>query len=184
LNSNGQLTPAHIMQIGIGFWASKALLSAVEIGIFTELAKGPEEFSALSGRMGLHPRSARDFLDALVALGFLQRSGGVYSNTPESDLFLDRHKPSYVGGMLEMANARLYGFWGHLTEALRTGRPQNETREEGVASPFAALYADPARLKGFLAAMDGAGRPGGADCPGQFALAGHWVRPAGGWADL
>jgi hypothetical protein len=155
LDSKEELTPAHIMQVGVGFWASKVLLSAVEIGVFTELAKGPEEFSILAGRMGLHTRSARDFLDTLVALGFLQRANGIYSNTPDTDIFLDRRKPSYIGGVLEMANARLYGFWNHLTEALRTGRPQNEAREGGEASPFAAVYADPARLKGFLAAMSG-----------------------------
>ena len=143
------------MQIGIGFWASKVLLSGVEMGVFTELADGPQEFNSLAGRMGLHSRSARDYLDALVALGLLQRSNGAYSNTPETDLFLDRRKPSYIGGMLEMANARLFGFWNHLTEALRTGRQQNEAKEDAGASPFQALYADPARLKGFLAAMSG-----------------------------
>jgi len=147
-------TPDHIMQVGLGFWASKALLSAVEMGVFTELANGPEEFNDLAGRLGLHLRSARDYLDALVALGFLHRSGEAYSNPPATDFFLDRHKPSYIGGILEMANARLFGFWNHLTEALRTGRPQNEAKEEG-ASPFTTLYADPARLKGFLAAMSG-----------------------------
>ena len=155
MESKEELTPAHIMQIGVGFFASKVLLSAVEMGVFTELANGPEEFSVLAGRMGLHTRSARDFLDALVALGFLQRANGIYSNTPETDLFLDRRKPSYIGGILEMANARLYGFWNHLTEALRTGRLQNETRVGSGESPFASLYADPARLKGFLAAMSG-----------------------------
>jgi len=148
-------TPDHIMQVGLGFWASKALLSAVEMGIFTELAAGPRELSELAGRLGLHPRSARDFLDALVALGFLHRSQGHYCNAPDADLFLDRDKPSYIGGMLEMANARLFGFWNHLTEALRTGQPQNESKNDAAASPFTALYADPARLKGFLAAMSG-----------------------------
>jgi hypothetical protein len=146
------------MQTGIGFWASKVLLSGVEMGVFTELATGPQEFGKLSGRLGLHPRSARDYLDALVALGFLQRSNGKYSNTPETDLFLDRRKPTYIGGMLEMANARLFGFWNHLTEALRTGKQQNEAKEESGASPFQALYADPARLKEFLAAMSGISR--------------------------
>lgn len=68
---------------------------------------------------GLHPRSASDFLDALVALGFLQRQDGVYRNTPATDLFLDKRKPSYIGGMLEMANKRLYSFWSHLTEGIR-----------------------------------------------------------------
>lgn len=150
--------PGNILQIGMGFWASKTLLSAVEMGVFTELASGPEEFGRLSGRLGLHPRAARDFLDALVALGMLQRSGETYSNTQDADIFLDRHKPSYVGGILEMANARLYGYWGNLTEALRTGQPQNEAKDGSGESPFVALYADPARLKGFLAAMSGISR--------------------------
>ena len=127
----GQPNPEKILQTGLAFWASKTLLSAIEMGVFTELARGPERFDALSGRLGLHSRSARDFLDALVALGFLQREGDRYGNTPETDLFLDRKKPSYVGGILEMANARLYPFWGHLTEALRTGQPQNEVRTGG-----------------------------------------------------
>jgi hypothetical protein len=128
------------------------------MGLFTELAHGPEEFHRLAGRLGLHPRSARDFLDALVALGFLKRTDGVYSNTPETDLFLDKHKPSYIGGILEMANARLYGFWGRLTEGLRTGQPQNEVKDDNASEPFSKLYADPARLKGFLAAMSGISR--------------------------
>ena len=146
-------TPEHILQVGLGFWASKALLSAIELGVFTELGPGAQEFGKLAGRLGLHPRSARDFLDALVALGFLNRANDSYSNTAETSLFLDRNKPSYVGGLLEMANARLFGFWNHLTEALRTGRPQNEAKEDASVSPFVALYADPARLKGFLSAM-------------------------------
>lgn len=148
------ITPEKILQTGLAFWSSKTLLSAVEMGVFTELAHGPEAFNALSGRLGLHPRSARDFLDTLVALGFLQRKGDVYSNSPDTDLFLDRKKPSYVGGILEMANHRLYPFWGHLTEALRTGKPQNEAKT-GEAGLFETLYADPARLKEFLAAMTG-----------------------------
>jgi precorrin-6B methylase 2 len=148
------VTPERILQTGLAFWASKTLLSAIEIGVFTELAGGPQPFASLSGRLGLHPRSARDFLDTLVALGFLGRNGDRYSNTPETDLFLDRRKPSYVGGVLEMANQRLYPFWGHLTEALRTGLPQNEIKGGGPGL-FETLYADPARLKGFLVAMTG-----------------------------
>jgi hypothetical protein len=152
-----QPTPEKILQVGLGFWASKALLSAIEMDVFTELAKHPEDVESLQGRLGLHPRSARDFLDSLVALGFLRRAGGIYSNTPETGLFLDKHKPSYIGGILEMANNRLFGHWNHLTEALRTGRQQNESKD-GQASPFEALYADPARLKNFLGAMTGISR--------------------------
>ncbi len=150
-------SPDHILQTGLAFWASKTLLSAVEMGVFTELASGPEELARLTGRLGLHPRSAKDFLDALVALGFLERSDGKYSNTPSTDLFLDKHKPAYIGGMLEMANSRLFGHWNRLTLALRTGQNQNEAAH-GEPEPFAALYADPARLKVFLRAMTGISR--------------------------
>jgi hypothetical protein len=149
-------SPDQILQIGLGFWASKTLLSAVEMEVFTELARHAESLETLSGRIGLHPRSAQDFLDALVALGFLERNNGVYSNTPSTDLFLDKHKPSYIGGILEMANKRLYPHWSKLTTGLRTGERQNE--DPGEEDVFAALYADPARLKGFLRAMTGVSR--------------------------
>lgn len=143
------------MQLGMGFWASKTLLSAIELELFTELAKHPADLKTLQARLGLHQRGAQDFLDALVAVGMLEREDGLYRNTAETDLFLDRAKPSYIGGVLEMANHRLYPFWGGLTDALRTGHPQNETRH-GQEPLFETLYADPARLKEFLAAMTGA----------------------------
>lgn len=145
--------PDRILELGLGFWGAKTLLSAVELGVFTELAGGPLDAEALRDRLGLHPRSARDFLDALVALGMLERTGDRYANTPETDLFLDRGKPSYLGGILEMANARLYPFWGSLTEGLRTGQPQNEVKSGGDF--FGTLYQDPAQLRGFLQAMTG-----------------------------
>src|SRR5690349_24171142 len=147
-------TPDAIMQLGLGFWASKTLLSAVELELFTDLAAhGPCDGETLRERLGLHERSARDFLDALVALGMLEREDGRYANTAATDLFLDANKPSYMGGMLEMANARLYEFRGSLTEGLRTGEPQNEGKTGGDF--FEALYADPARLRQFAHAMSG-----------------------------
>ena len=147
-----QVTPDAIMELGLGFWGSKTLLSAVELGVFTALAEaGSLDGDALRERLGLHERSARDFFDALVALGMLDRSNGSYSNTPATEVFLDRAKPSYVGGLLEMANARLYGFWGSLTEGLKSGAPQNEAK---VGEDFfEVLYADPARLAQFAHAM-------------------------------
>ncbi|MCW8807888.1 MAG: acetylserotonin O-methyltransferase [Rhodanobacter sp.] len=165
---NEPLTPDKILQTGLAFWASKTLLSAIEMGLFTELSRGSESLDSIGGRLGLHPRAARDFLDALVALGFLHRSDDGYGNTPETDLFLDQKKPSYVGGILEMANHRLYPFWGHLTEALRTGAPQNEikTGKEGLV--FETLYADPARLKAFLAAMTGVSHGANMTIAGAF----------------
>jgi hypothetical protein len=162
-----QPAPDQILQVGFGFWSSKTLLSAIELGVFTELAKHPLALPDLQGRLGLHSRSARDFFDALVAMGFLNRTGNTYSNTAATDLYLDRRKPTYLGGVFEMCNHRLYPFWSHLTEALRTGRPQNEARERSVPL-FEALYADPARLKEFLRAMTGLSREANRAIARQF----------------
>lgn len=152
------MDPEHIMQVGMGFFASKTLLSGVELGVFTELASQPDTADGLGERLGLHLRGRRDFFDGLVALGFLEREGdgpdGVYSNAPDSAVFLDRSQPTYIGGILEMANARLFRFWADLTEALRTGAPQNEIKVSGRPM-FDELYADAARLEQFMHAMAG-----------------------------
>lgn len=148
------VTPEKIMQLGFAFWSSKTLLSAIELGLFTELASGPLNAEQLRERLKIHPRSARDFFDALVALGMLDRDDELYRNTPEGDQFLVREKLSYVGGILEMSNERLYPFWGSLTEGLQTGLPQNEVKSGGPGL-FETLYGDPERLRLFLAAMTG-----------------------------
>ena len=153
-----EVTPDHIMHTGMGFWASKVLLSAVELGVFAELADGPKTGPEIERSLCLHPRATYDFLDTLVALGLLARDGngavGRYRNTAETAAFLDPRSPQYLGGILEMANARLYRFWADLTPALRTGKPQNEIKHSG-RSMFDDLYADPARLEQFMSAMAG-----------------------------
>ncbi|HET6621337.1 MAG TPA: methyltransferase [Dongiaceae bacterium] len=156
--AHAEVSPDHIMRIGMGFWASKVLLSAVEFGVFTHLSEGPKSGPELERLMALHPRGTSDFLDALVALGLLSSEGvgpdRIYGNTADTAMFLDRRSPRYMGGILEMANARLYPFWADLTPALKTGQPQNEVRHTGRPM-FEELYADPARLEQFMRAMSG-----------------------------
>ena len=152
------ISPDQILQIGFGYWASKTLLSAVELGLFSHLAGGPQTGAEVQSALGLHPRATFDFLDTLLALGLVEREGsgqsGRYANTPATARFLVKTSPQYVGGVLEMANARLYRFWADLTPALKTGLPQNEMKSTGK-SMFEALYADPARLEQFMNAMSG-----------------------------
>ena len=150
---NPPVSPENIMKLGMAFWGSKTLLSAVELDIFTELAQQPMDTSTLQARLGLHSRSARDFFDALVALGMLERKNGLYTNTTDTNMFLDKAKPSYIGGFLEMANDRLYRYWGSLSEGLKSGTPQNEAKEGGDF--FGTLYSNPDKLKSFLQAMTG-----------------------------
>ena len=158
---SSQLNPSAILQTAFSFWSSKVLLTAVEFGVFTQLAGRQLTGAELGTQLKLHPRGIADFFDALVAMKFLEREGdgpaAKYSNTPEGALFLDANSPRYVGGILVMLNARLFKFWNDLPEALRTGQPQNETKGGGKGI-FEALYADQAKLEQFLGAMTGISR--------------------------
>ncbi|PCH67908.1 MAG: methyltransferase [Bacteroidetes bacterium] len=153
-----QVTPSKVMQIGMGFWASKTLLTAVSMELFTHLAKGELSGQDIKTKLGLHERGLYDFLDTLVALGFLKRSGlketAFYSNAEDANLFLDKNKPSYVGGILEMCNNRVYAYWNDFEEGLKTGLPQNETKTGGK-SIFEELYSNEEKLREFLKAMGG-----------------------------
>jgi hypothetical protein len=156
-----QLHPGLILQTAFAFWSSKALLTAVELGVFTRLGGRRLTGAELGGELGLHPRAIADFFDALVAMKFLQRDGdgpdARYSNTPESALYLDRNSSRYVGAVLDMLNERLFKFWHDLPEALRTGMPQNETKH-GRKGIFETIYEEIPKLEGFLGGMTGASR--------------------------
>jgi precorrin-6B methylase 2 len=153
-----KVDPSHIMQVGMGFWASKALLTAVKLELFTKLAPRPLTAREVKYELCLNERSIYDFLDSLVALGFLQRKGtkqdALYSNSADTDLFLDKNKQTYIGGMLEMSNNRLYPFWNFLEEGLRKGTPQNEIRTGGTVL-FEEIYEDVDKTREFVNAMSG-----------------------------
>src|SRR3954468_8117099 len=119
------LSPARIMEVGMAFWPAQTLLTAIKLGVFTELGEGAKTGEELRDSLGLHPRSTPDFFDTLVALRFLDRDGdgndSKYKNTEETALFLDRKSTAFMGGFLEMAHDRLYPFWGNLADGLKTG---------------------------------------------------------------
>lgn len=155
---NNEIDPGRIMQTSTAFWASKVLLTAVELDLFSTLDGGAMTASQLGEALGLHPRGTYDFFDALVALKFLDRDGdgpeGKYKNTPETGAFLNKKSPAYIGGLPQMLNSRLFGFWNDLGTALKTGKPQNEVKHNGKPI-FEELYSDGARLGEFLDAMTG-----------------------------
>jgi len=153
-----ELDPSHIMQTASAFWASKVLLTAVEFDLFTVLGNESMTAEQLGNKLGIHPRGRFDFFDSLVASGFIDRKGdgidGKYKNTANTAAFLNKNSPMYIGGMPEMLNSRLFGFWNNLGEALKTAQPQNEIKHNGKPM-FEELYADNAKLGQFLDAMTG-----------------------------
>jgi hypothetical protein len=167
--------PSNIMHVGLGFWGSKTLLSAVELELFTKLGEGMTA-AQVADSLELDDRAVPDFPDALVALDLLDRDGdgsdAVYRNNEAGALFLDKASPAYIGGLLEMANARLYPFWGDLTEGLKTGKPQSEVKATG-APMFEELYSDEARLEQFMGAMAGISMGPFMALAEQFDFSGH-----------
>lgn len=159
ISESKKVDPSRIMQTGMGFWGSKTLLTAVKLDLFTHLSSKPLKGEEIKSRFDFHGRGLYDFLDALVALGFLNRNGykesATYSNAPDADAFLVKNKPSYIGGLLVMANNRLYPFWNYLEEGLKTGKPQNEVRD-GRKPLFEEIYADRDKTREFVNAMAGA----------------------------
>ncbi len=156
---NQQLTPDKIFETMIAFGPAKALMNAVELGMFTELAKGPLDLQTLTERFKLNPRGAQDYCDFLVSLHFLDRQNGKYSNTPDTDLFLDRNKPSYIGGFVEFIDTQIYPSWALLEEGLRTGKVQNQAKEQGSDDIFESIYSKPDDLRNFLRGMSGSSKP-------------------------
>jgi hypothetical protein len=153
--------PSPILQTAFGFWNAKVLLTAVELGVFNRLDDKRLTATQLGESLDLHPRGTYDFFDALVAMRFLNREGdgedARYFNTPAGEMYLVQRSPRYIGGILEMLNARLFKYWHDLPEALRTGEPQNEIKHTGTGM-FEELYSDPARLEQFMGAMTGLSR--------------------------
>ncbi|MFC4533237.1 methyltransferase [Sphaerisporangium dianthi] len=165
-------TLADINRLGTAFCRAKTVLSAIELGVFTELGKGAATGTELCARLGLHPRAMPDFLTTLVTLGLLQAEDGRYANAPVSARYLDRSSPSYGGGFLERADQMMYPAWEHLTGLLRTGEPQVPGREDQAAA-FERMMADPVHLDRFLRMMDAVSGPLGPELAAKFDWAEH-----------
>ncbi len=152
------INPARILEVSMGFWASKTMLTAIKLELFTQLGSAAFTGEQIQSKIGLHERGTWDFLDTLVSLHFLEREGNgkeaLYSNTEETALFLDKNSPQYIGGTLEMINDRTYLHWGDLEDGLKTGQPQSEIKHTGE-NFFEKLYASPQALRQFMGAMTG-----------------------------
>lgn len=145
------VNPNRILEMSYAFWQSKALLSAVELDVFTLLADGPLDLDSLVARIGINRRGASDFFDALVALRLLDRDcDGRYFNRPDTDRYLDRRKPTSIADLLRHLNARHFHNWSLLTQALRTGAPQSAALGSGG---YSTLYSDNSEREIFLNGM-------------------------------
>ncbi|CAL9499737.1 methyltransferase [Streptomyces sp. enrichment culture] len=150
------LSPEPVHRVLMAYCGSKMLMSAVELDLFSVLAQdGPATEAELRRKLNLHPRFARHFLDSLVALELLEAHGDRYANSPVTDHFLDRGKPTCIGGFAEMTSDTFYPAWGRLTKALRTGQAQAPQPPDDADHLFRVNAKEqPDRVRRFMSSMD------------------------------
>lgn len=145
-----QLLPDRILQTGFGFWSARVLLSAIELGVFTELARGPRTRAQLQRSLQLDAHAAGDFLDALVSLRLLEREGdddaAVYVNSREAGQFLDARNPADLGRWMREGHAVLAATWDQLSSVLRSDAVSNGAQRtvwrDDWLGPWARLFGD------------------------------------------
>jgi precorrin-6B methylase 2 len=95
------LSPIRIFEHLRAFQETAALKTAIELGVFTAIARGASTVEEIANRCGASERGVRILCDALAAGEFLSKRDGRYENAPDAKLFLDRESPAYMGGIAE-----------------------------------------------------------------------------------
>ncbi len=127
---------AALMQIQFSFAASRILLTALELGVFSPLASGAKTAAELVDATGYSARGLPMLLDALVPLGLLSKEGERYALTPLSESYLVKGKPAYIGAALVQAHTQLLKSWEQLGDSIRTGKPYAAVEERKAAEEF------------------------------------------------
>jgi SAM-dependent methyltransferase len=137
------VTREQIRDTAYAFQESRILLTAHELGLFTALGDGRHTSSGLAALLGTDPRATDRLMNALCAMGFLEKKDGRFSNSPAARQSLVRDSPGYLGGL--MHTVHLWDTWTTLTEAVRRGtsvRPRdvNERGDEWLSAFIAAMH--------------------------------------------
>ncbi|HMI31807.1 MAG TPA: methyltransferase dimerization domain-containing protein [Candidatus Limnocylindrales bacterium] len=121
---SGRRSPVPILQVATGFWASQALLTAVELKVFTILFGGPKTAPETAQEAGADPAAMEALLDANCALGFLHRNGDRYRNDEVSNAYLVEGSPGSYVDLVRYMRDPLFGIWQGLADVVRQGTSQ------------------------------------------------------------
>jgi SAM-dependent methyltransferase len=116
--SEPRVDTVRLQRIAKAFWESAALMSAVELGVFTAVSRGSDTIDAAARATGIEAENAERLMTALTAMGLLERRGERYANAPDVERFLVEGTPSYAGPWMLFGKPR-WDAWGRLTEHLR-----------------------------------------------------------------
>jgi acetylserotonin N-methyltransferase len=147
-----------ILELIEAFRRSKVMFTAVRLGVFDQLAGGPQTCAALSLRLSLDRGALSRLLDGCLTLGLLERQGELYSNTDASTRFLTAASPETLAGYVKYSDRSLYKLWDHLDDAVREGSNRWAQAFGSRAALFDHYFRDEASTRSFLGGMHGFGQ--------------------------
>ena len=121
--------PAELLAMSSAYWRGCTLQAAVRLNIFTVIGRTSKSLGEISGAIGCDTRATEFLLNALAALGLLEKDGGSYMNGAGVENLLSRDSSDYLGHIL-LHHHHLVDGWAQLDVAVRTGKPV-QTRSYG-----------------------------------------------------
>lgn len=149
--------PAPVLDLIEAFRRSKAMFTAVSLGVFDELGVEPLSVAALAERLRVDPDALERLLNGLASLGLIRVDGGRYENTEVAALYLRRESPQSLAGYILYSDRMLYPMWGHLEDAVREGSHRWK-QTFGIDGPiFSGFFQTPESRETFTRGMHGFG---------------------------
>lgn len=143
--ANPEITsPSDLMEAVNAFRISRIILTANELGVFDHLQGAGLPSSKIAASLNTHPRATDRLLNALAAIGLLDKKHDHFVNTGFSSRYLVKNSASYLGG-LSLSN-QSWKTWSSLTDAVRKGTtvvmdsPINERNDEWRDAFIAAMH--------------------------------------------
>ena len=140
IDEKKEVAPFSLAAARFGYIASRAIGVAVELGLFTHIARGADTVERLAQACGASPRGIRILADAMVVQNLLKRDQGRLELTAEARHFLVSDGPAYIGGMILHADAH-WNRWAQLGDAVRLGgSPQQAVESDADGGRYFAPF--------------------------------------------
>jgi acetylserotonin O-methyltransferase len=149
--------PSPVIDLIEAFRRSKTMFAAVSLEVFDRLHDAPATAAALAEAIHAHPGATARLLDACAALGFLRKTGGVYSNTPVADAYLTAASPHTLRGYVRYSDEALYPMWTHLDDAVLEGTHRWHQTFGLEGAIFSHFFRSDEAMRDFLLGMHGFG---------------------------
>jgi hypothetical protein len=138
-----QWTPGDVLELSGQFWKTCALHAGVKIGVFTQIGGEALTAEETAGRLNASTDGVERLLNALAAMGLVEKNGNWFTCVPSVRELLSQSSPAYIGHII-MHHHHLMESWARLDQSVVSGQPIRERstfgREEWRASFLMGMF--------------------------------------------